>query len=86
MPTPALSSEEARGEKSRGMLSHPRHESCNHVEMLVYRIVPIPGRPSALWEKWTALADSEKWAGEVIRYHFPGHLSFTSSLSPREDL
>lgn len=65
----------ATEEKSRGILSHPRHESLNRIDVCVFRIVPIPSRPQPRWEKWTALADTEEKAREVILYHFPGHMS-----------
>jgi hypothetical protein len=70
-----ISLESARNEKSRGLLMHPRLNSENYIDVLVYRIVPVPSCPRPRWERWTALADSEEQAHEVILYHFPGHIS-----------
>lgn len=78
-PQTLISFGSASKEKRRGFLSHPRHlESTQHRDMLVFRILPINGAPLR-WEKWTALADTEDIARDVMRYHFPGHISIEST-------
>jgi hypothetical protein len=60
---------------------HPHLHAEKHIDVLVFRIVPVPSCPQPRWEKWTALADNEDQARAVVLYHFPGHLSAVVSFN-----